>query len=326
MRWGRRGALVAAAILGFVGVIDGAAAQNYPSRPVRVVLPFPPGGAIDALVRPISQRFQELTGHPFVVDNRPGAGGNLGPEIAASAAPDGYTLLVIPTSGYAIATALYEKLNYDLLRDFVPITMMATNPHVLVVHPSVPAKTVGELIALATAKPGQITVASQGVGTVSHLEGELFRSMAKIEWLHVPYKGSTPALADLTGGQVQVFFDSIAASRPHVLAGRTRALAVTPAQRTGVWPEIPTIAESGLPGYAGLTYFAMVAPAGTPKDIVAMLNKTLVQILGEPAMKERLVAAGLEPMSSTPEAVVENLHAEIAKWAPLVKASGAKPE
>jgi tripartite-type tricarboxylate transporter receptor subunit TctC len=325
MRFGPCGALIAAAILGFAGITD-AAAQSYPSRPVKILVPFPPGGAIDAVARGIGQRFQEITGQSFVLDNRPGAGGNLAPEIAAGAPADGYTLLVTATSGYGVATALYEKLAYDLLRDFAPITLIAGNPHILVVHPSVPATTVPELIALAKAKPGQLTVASQGVGTVSHLEGEMFRSMAGVDWLHVPYKGSTPALADLLGGQVQVFFDSIVASRPHIQAGRSRALAVTPAQRTKVWPEMPTIAESGLPGYGAITWFGMFAPAATPKDIVAQLNRTVTGILKEPAVMERLIATGLEPTSSTPEELVENVRAEIAKWAPLVKASGAKPE
>jgi tripartite-type tricarboxylate transporter receptor subunit TctC len=326
MKQGWLGALVAAAMVGLAGIASDATAQNYPNRPVRVILPFPPGGAVDAVARPIGQRFQELTGQAFVIDNRPGAGGNLGPELAANAPADGYTLLLAPTSGYAIATALYPKLNYDLMRDFAPLGLVAGNPHVLVVHPSVPANNVQELIALAKSKPGQLTMASQGVGTVSHLEGEMLRAMTGVDWLHVPYKGSTPALADLTGGQVNAFFDSIAASKPHVLAGRTRALGVTPAQRTKGWPEIPTIAEQGVPGYAAVTWFAMFAPAATPKDVTAMLARTLVTILNEPATAEKILAAGIEPTSSTPEQLTENIKSEIAKWAPLVKASGAKPE
>jgi tripartite-type tricarboxylate transporter receptor subunit TctC len=314
--------LVTAALL----LAPAARAGDYPSRPIRVIIPFPPGGAADALVRGIGQRFDERLGQPLVVDNRPGAGGNLGAELAAKASPDGYTLLLAPTSVYAIAASLYDTLPYDLLHDFAPIALVANNPHVLVVNPALPARTVGELIELAKARPGQLTVASQGIGTVSHLEGELFRTMAGIDWLHVPYKGSTPALADLLGGQVQVFFDSVVASRPHVLAGKLAALAVTPGRRTPVWPELPTIAEAGLPGYAADSWFGFLAPAATPKDIIALLNRTLVALLGEPALINRLSAQGLEPTASTPDALAEHLRSEIAKWTPIVKASGARPE
>jgi tripartite-type tricarboxylate transporter receptor subunit TctC len=314
--------LVAAALL----LASGAHADNYPGRPIRVIIPFPPGGAADAVVRGLSPRFTERLGQPLVVDNRPGAGGNLGAELAARALPDGYTLLLAPTSVYAIAASLYETLAYDLLRDFAPIALVANNPHVLVVSPSLSVRSVGELIALAKAKPGQLTVASQGIGTVSHLEGELFKTMAGIEWLHVPYKGSTPALVDLLGGQVQLFFDSVVASRPHVLAGKLVALAVTPGRRTPVWPELPTIAEAGLPGYAAESWFGVLAPAATPKDIVALLNRTLVALLGEHEIIERLSAQGLEPTASTPEALADHMRAEIAKWTPIVKASGARPE
>jgi tripartite-type tricarboxylate transporter receptor subunit TctC len=314
--------LVTAALL----LATAARADDYPSRPIRVIIPFPPGGAADALVRGIGQRFDERLGHPLVVDNRPGAGGNLGAELAAKASPDGYTLLLAPTSVYAIAASLYDTLPYDLLRDFAPIALVANNPHVLVVNPALPARTVGELIGLAKARPGQLTVASQGIGTVSHLEGELFRTMAGIDWLHVPYKGSTPALADLLGGQVQVFFDSVVASRPYVLAGKLAALAVTPARRTAVWPELPTIAEAGLPGYAADSWFGFLAPVATPKDVIALLNRTLVALLGERTLIERLSAQGLEPTSSTPDALAEHLRSEIAKWTPIVKASGARPE
>jgi tripartite-type tricarboxylate transporter receptor subunit TctC len=321
-------------ILAIVGVVlalasagpNGAAADGYPSRPVRVIVPFPPGGALDVVARGLGQRFGEVTGQPLVLDNRPGAGGNLGVEVAAGAAPDGYTLLIGTPTGYAIATQLYEKLPYDMFRDFAPIALLATNPHVMVVHPSVPAHTVGEFVALAKAKPGQLTVASQGVGTVSHLEGELLRTMTGAEWLHVPYKGSSPALADLLGGQVNAFFDSVAASRPHVQAGRSRALGVTTAQRTKVWPEMPTIAEQGLPGYAAETWFALWAPAATPKEITGQLSRVVLQIMSEPAVIERMNAQGLEPAAAPPEQLDRHMRAEIAKWTPIVKASGAKAE
>jgi len=314
--------LVAAAIL----CAPGANADNYPGRPIRVIIPFPPGGAADALVRGLNPRFTERLGQPLVIDNRPGAGANLGAELAARALPDGYTLLLAPTSVYAIAASLYETLSYDLLRDFAPIALVANNPHVLVVNAGLPVRTVRELIALAKAKPGQLAVASQGIGTVSHLEGELFKTMAGIDWLHVPYKGSTPALADLLGGQVQLFFDSVVASRPHVLAGKLAALAVTPGRRTPVWPELPTVAEAGLPGYEAESWFGFLTPAATPKDVIALLNRTMVALLGERELIERLSAQGLEPTSSTPDALAEHMRAEIAKWRPIVKASGARPE
>jgi tripartite-type tricarboxylate transporter receptor subunit TctC len=316
--------IVLTVLLGLPGAAT--AAEGYPSRPVRVIVPFPPGGALDVVARGLGQRFGEVTGQPMVLDNRPGAGGNLGVEVAANAAPDGYTLLFGTPTGYAIALNLYEKLPFDMFRDFAPVALLATNPHVLVVHPSVPATTVGELIALAKAKPGQLTMASQGVGTVSHLEGELLRTMAGAEWLHVPYKGSTPALADLLSGQVTGFFDSVAASRPHVLAGRSRALGVTTAQRTKVWPEMPTIAEQGVPGYAAETWFALWAPAATPKEIVAQLSRVVLQIMAEPAVIERMNAQGLEPAVAPPEQLTAHMRAEIAKWTPIVKASGARAE
>lgn len=319
----RIAAMLVAAALAWA---NGAWADTYPSRPVRVIVPFPPGGALDVVARGIGQRFGEMTGQSMVLDNRPGAGGNLGVEVAAGAAPDGYTLLIGTPTGYAIATQLYAKLTYDMFRDFAPIALLATNPHVLVVHPSVPANTVQEFIALAKAKPGQLTVASQGVGTVSHLEGELLRTTAGADWLHVPYKGSSPALADLLGGQVNAFFDSVAASRPHVQAGRSRALGVTTAQRTKVWPEMPTIAEQGLPGYAAETWFALWAPAATPKEITAQLSRLVLQIMREPAVIERMNAQGLEPAAAAPEQLVAHMHVEIAKWTPIVKASGARAE
>jgi tripartite-type tricarboxylate transporter receptor subunit TctC len=316
-------ALVAVALLG--GPAD-LAAQSYPSRPIRIIIPFPPGGAADVVARVLGQRINELHGQPLVLDNRPGAGGNLGAELAAHAQPDGYTLLMAPTSVYAVGASLYQKLTYDLVRDFAPVSMVANNPHVLVVNMQVPVNSVAELIALAKAQPGKLSVASQGLGTVSHLEGELFRTMAGIEWLHVPYKGSTPALTDLLGDQVQVFFDSVVASRPHVQGGKLKALGVTASKRTVVWPELPTIAEAGLPGYAAESWFAVLAPAATPPEVVALLNKAVVTIMAEPATIERLLAAGLEPTSSTPEAVTAHIKSEIAKWAPIVKASGARLE
>jgi tripartite-type tricarboxylate transporter receptor subunit TctC len=319
-------ATVATAFALTVACASGAVADGYPSRPVRVIVPFPPGGALDVVARGIAQRFGAVTGQPLVLDNRPGAGGNLGVEVAAGAAPDGYTLLIGTPTGYAIATQLYEKLPYDMFRDFAPIALLATNPHVMVVHPSVPATTVAEFVALAKAKPGQLTVASQGVGTVSHLEGELLRTMTGAEWLHVPYKGSSPALADLLGGQVNAFFDSVAASRPHVQAGRSRALGVTTAQRTRVWPEMPTIAEQGFPGYAAETWFALWAPAATPAPITAELSRVVLAIMAEPAVIERMSAQGLEPAAAPPDELTRHMRAEIAKWTPIVKASGAKAE
>jgi tripartite-type tricarboxylate transporter receptor subunit TctC len=303
-----------------------AAAQSFPARPLRLVVPFTPAGATDVLARLVGDELSKRLGQPVVIENRPGAGGNIGAQIAAKAQPDGYTLLMAPTSVYAIAMTLYKVPGYDLARDFVPVSTVANVPHVLVAHPSLPASNLRELVALAKANPGSLTVASQGTGTVSHLEAEMLQQMAGIELVHVPYKGSAPAIVDLVGGRVQIMFDSIASAMPQIKAGKLRAIGVAADKRASVLPDVPTIAESGLPGYRAESLLGILAPARTPRPIVDRLNRELVALLTDPATRERLVARGFEPQSSTPEQYIERIAHDLDVWAAIVKKSGATIE
>jgi tripartite-type tricarboxylate transporter receptor subunit TctC len=299
-------------------------AQAYPSRPIKLIVPFPPAGATDQLARILGERMSSHLGQQVIVDNRPGAGANLGAELAARAAHDGYTLLIAPTSVYAIAATLHPKLNYDFARDFALISTLIHIPHLLVVHPSVPARSVSELMKVEKTRPHGLNLASQGSGTVSHLEGEMLARMAKLNLVHVPYRGSTPAVQDLIGGQVDIMFDSIASSLPHIRSGRLRALAITSEHRSPLLPGVPTMVEAGIPGYVTESWLSLAAPQGTPGEILARLNSTVARVLNEPETRTRLGELGLEAQSSSPEECRRRYEAEVIQWRPLVKSSGAR--
>jgi tripartite-type tricarboxylate transporter receptor subunit TctC len=316
--------LVATMALGLLA--GGAQAQTYPSKPIRLVVPFPPGGTTDILARTVGQKMTENWGQPVVIDNRPGAGGNIGSDLVAKAAPDGYTLLMATISTHAINVSLYKKLPFDSVRDFAPVSRIGTLPNILIVHPSVPVKSVKELIELAKSKPGELNFASSGVGTSLHLSGELFNSMAGVKLVHIPYKGSSPALADLLGGQVKIMFDNLPSALPHVKAGKLKPLAVTSAKRATVLPEVPTVIESGLPGFEVTSWFAIFVPAKTPTEIVAKLNGEIVKILNSGDVKEKLAQIGVDPAPTTPEALAAFAKAETEKWGKVVKATGASAD
>ena len=318
----RFAALLLAALGAGTAFAQGAA--SYPSKPVRIVVPFPAAGTTDILARAVGIEMTKAWGQSVLVENRPGAGGNLGSDAVAKAAPDGYTLLVGAVSPQAINVTLYPKMPYDVMRDFAHITLIAAVPNVLEVHPSVPVKTVKDLIALAKSTPGQLTYASSGNGTSIHLSAELFKTMADVNMLHIPYKGSAPAVTDLIAGQVQLMFDNLPSSLAQIKAGKLRAIAVTTLKRSPALPDVPTIAESGLPGYDASSWFGMHAPAGTPKDIIAKIHGVVAKSLQTPQMIERLSSQGAEAVGNTPEEFTEFVRVEIAKWAKVVKASGAR--
>jgi tripartite-type tricarboxylate transporter receptor subunit TctC len=301
-----------------------AAAQQYPSKPIRLIVAFPPAGATDVVARAIGQKLSEALGQQVFVENRPGAGGNIGAEAAAKSAPDGYTLFLAALTNHAIAASVYSKLNYDLTTSFTPVSLVANVPHMLVAHPSVPVNSVKELIELAKAKPGELNAASQGNGTLSHLELELFKSSAGVNLLHVPYKGSSNAMPDLLAGQVSLFFDSIPSALPQVKAGKLKALGVLTSKRLAFLPNIPTIAESGLPGFEANNWFAVLAPAGTPKDIVNLLNAEIAKIVVIPGLRDHLASQGAILEGSTPEQLSVMIKSDLAKWAKVVKDSGAR--
>ncbi len=305
-------------------VAGGAWAQAYPVKPIRLVVPFPPGGATDILARAVAQKLTDAWGQSVIVDNRPGAGGNIGSELVAKAAPDGYTLEMGTVGTHAINASLYSKMPYDHVRDFAPVILVAGVPNVLVVNPGLPVNSVQELIAYAKANPGKLNFASSGSGTSIHLAGELFKVMAGVQMTHVPYKGSSPALQDLLGGQVQLMFDNLPPSLPHIKAGKLRALGVTSATRAPALPDVPTIAESGLPGFEASSWFGVLAPAGTPPAIIAKLNAEIAKWLDTPEAKEKMLALGANAAGGTPEDFAKHIAAETAKWAKVVKESGAK--
>ena len=309
----------------FMAVAIPALAQQYPNRPVRVVVPFPPGGGTDVVARLVIHKLAEAMGANFLVDNRSGAGGMLGTEVVARAAPDGYTLGIVSGS-HAINPSLYKKIPFDAVRDFEPVTMLVSGPGVLVVHPSLPARSVKALIQLARSRPGAIDYASAGNGTPPHLAAELFKTMARVDLVHVPYKGNGPAMTDLLSGRVSLSFPTIPSALPHVRSGRLNALAVTSARRSHAVPEIPTIAESGVPGYEASSWYGVLAPAGTPRAIIERLHKEIVGVLGEVTVREKLVARGLDPVGTAPRDFAATIQSEIAKWAKVVRASGARPE
>jgi tripartite-type tricarboxylate transporter receptor subunit TctC len=295
-----------------------AQAQPYPSKAVRIVIPYPPGGGTDTLARPLAQHLTENLRQQVIIDNRGGANGNIGMELVAKAPPDGYTLVLALTAQLAVNPGLYRKLPYDPLRDYEPITLLGNGPYTLLVHPSLPARSVKELIALARAKPGQIVYGSAGNGSGAHLANELLNGMTGVKMIHVPYKGAGPALVDLIGGNLQVLFATYLSCRQHIDAGRVRALGVTTAKRlTGV--DIPTIAEAGLPGYDAGVWYAVLAPAGTPKDVIAKLHGEIVRAATHSEMKQLFTRAGIEPVNSTPEHLASYMKSEIAKWAKVIR-------
>jgi tripartite-type tricarboxylate transporter receptor subunit TctC len=300
-----------------------AGADAYPTKLIRMIVPFPAGGTTDILARSVGQKLGEALGQQVIIDNRPGAGGNIGSDMVAKAAPDGYTLLMGTVGTHAINPSLYPKMPYDHVKDFAPIALVAGVPNVLVVNPSVEAKSMQELIALAKAKPGQLSFASSGNGTSIHLSAELFKTMAGVDMLHVPYKGSAPALTDLIGGQVNLMFDNLTSSLSYIKAGKLRALAVTSSKRSPALPDVPTIAEAGLPGFEASSWFGVFAPAGTPPEIIARLNKEIVKALSSAELKERLAGQGAEAVGDSPEQFAAHIKSETAKWAKVVKASGA---
>ncbi len=303
----------------------GAFSQAYPAKPIRLVVPYPAGGPLDIMARAIGQKLTEAWKQPVVVDNRAGAGGNIGADFVAKSAPDGYTLLMGAVATHAINPSLYSKIPYDPVRDFAPVALVAQVPNILVLNPAVPAKTVRELIALARSKPGYLNFGSGSTGSTGHLAGELFNTMAGVKMVHIPYKGAAPATADLLGGQVHLMFDNLASALPNVKAGKLRALAVTTLARSEAIPELPTIAESGLPGFDLSTWFGLMVPAGTPPEIVARLNAEIVRALDAKDMRERLEKMGAEPLpNNTPEHFAAFIRAEAAKYAKVVKDSGAR--
>jgi tripartite-type tricarboxylate transporter receptor subunit TctC len=312
-------------LLAFVLTLPAPApAQNYPVKPVRMIVPFPACGATDIVARLVAQKLGDAVGQQVIVDNRGGAAGTIGSDLAAKAPPDGYTILIGTSSTHAIAQSLYAKLPYDSIKDFVPVVGIATATIVLSAHPSVPAKTVKDLIALAKAKPDALSFASSGSGGVSHLVGEMFKAQAGVQMLHVPYKGDAPALADLVGGQVSLEFGTALSFMAYIQSGRLKALAVTSLKRSQVMPGVPTVAESGLKGFEALQWFGVFAPAGTRADVVARLNTEIVKILHTADMRERLTKLASEVMADTPEQFAAFQKAEIAKWAKVVKDSGAR--
>ncbi len=324
MKLSRFGVLLLATLATGVTCFAAAAlAQAYPNKPIRLVVPYPPGAGTDILARTVGQRLSDSMGQQVVIDNRPGAGGTIGTEIVAKSQGDGYTLLLGPTS-HAINPSVYSRLPYDTLKDFAPVSTVASATIVLVVHPSLPAATVKELVAYAKSKPGQLAVGSSGNGTVFHLAGELFKQAAGIDLTHVPYKGGSPAITALIGGQINVLFETMLALQPHIKAGRAKPLAVAGAQRSSVMPEMPTMIESGFPAIVAENWYGLYVPASTSRDIIFKLNAEVVKALKTPEMRDRLAGQGAEVVADTPEQLATFLKSEMSKWAKVVKESGAR--
>jgi tripartite-type tricarboxylate transporter receptor subunit TctC len=307
------------------GAVESIAQTNYPTRPVRLVVPSSAGGGSDIIARFIAPKLAERLGQQVVVENRPGAGTMIGGEVVAKSPPDGYTLLMC-ISTLATNPVIYRKVPYDAQRDFAPITLAVTSPHILVVHPSLPVKTLNELIAFARARPGDLNFASAGNGTGPHLAMELFLSMAKLKMVHIPYKGSAPAMIDLLAGHVVVMAATILTGIPHVRSGRLRALGVTTARRSNAVPEIPAVAEAGIPGYESLQRYGVLAPANTPREIISRLHSELARVLQSPDVKERLSGDGADPVGNTPDEFARFIRAETEKWARVAREAGIKQE
>lgn len=301
-------------------------AADYPTRPVALVVAFPPGGASDVLARIVGRKLEQILGQPVVIDNRPGAGGNVAAETVAHAAPDGYTLLAGNNAILATNAALYKKINFDPIADFAPIGLIGSQANILVVNPALPVKSMAELIALAKANPGKLNFASSGHGLAAHLAGELFKAEAKIDIVHVPYKGAAPALQDVIAGHVQMMFATASSVVPHIRDGKVRALAVATLKRTAILPDIPTIDELGIKNFDATTWHGLVAPARTPEDVIAVLNGALTNSLEDASVKKSLGDLGVDVIGGTPEAFAAYIKSEIPKWTAIIKASGAKLE
>jgi tripartite-type tricarboxylate transporter receptor subunit TctC len=308
----------------FTSLASQAADTPYPDRPVRMMVPFPPGGANDIVARLVAQKLAERWGKPVVIDNRAGAGGNIGTEVGARANADGYTLTIGSTSTYCTNVVLDPKLGFDPRRDFAPITLIVTAPNIMVAHPAVPASTVPEFIKYAKANPKRLNYSSFGDGSSSHLVGEMFKSAAGINMQHVPYKGGGPALAAVMGGEVQLTFSNLSVALPQVKGGKVKGIAVTSVKRATALPELPTVAESGLPGFEAIASVGILAPTGTPRALVIRVNQDVHTVVGEPAMKEQFVSRGLEIALSTPEAFATYIRTEIERWSKVVRDAGIR--
>ena len=302
-----------------------ASAQSFPTKPIKIIVPFPAGGTVDFFARVISTKLSEALGQSVLVENRAGAGGNIAAEAVAKAAPDGYTLLM-GSEIIAINTSLYSKIGYDPVKDLAPITLVGTVPNILIVHPGLPVNSVNDLIALAKKTPGKISFASTGQGTSTHLSSELFKLMANVDMLHIPYKGGPPAIADLISGQVNMMFINMPTGITHVRSGKAKIIAVSSIKRVSQLPDVPTVDQAGVKGFETSAWSGLYAPAGTPADIINRLNAEVVKILKQPSVREQLMAQGAEPVGDTPEEFSRFTLAEISKWAKIIKISGAKVE
>ena len=322
----KRSTLAAAIVMTLACAGGWAHAQNFPAKPIRFIAPFPPGGSTDFLARIVALKMSESMGQQVVVENRGGAGGTIGVEAAAHSPADGYTIVMGHVGTFGVNPTLYPKLPYDAIKSFAPITLLAMVPNAMVVHPSLPVRSVRDFLALARAKPQEMLYGSGGNGSAAHLAAAYFELLAKIQLIHVPYKGTGPALIDLVAGQTSMMITGMPAVMPHVRSGRLRMLAVGNARRLTSMPELPTIAESGVPGYDATQWYGVLAPAGTPREIVMKLNAEMKKALARPDVREQLAADGTVPVGNTPEEFGAHIKAEIARWAPVVKATGAKPE
>lgn len=318
-----RRAAIGAIALAAATLSLGAAAQAYPTKPITIVVPFSAGGTTDILARLVGQYLTTELGQPVVVDNKAGAGGNIGGALAAKAPADGYTLFMGTVGTHAINAALYKKMPFDHVKDFAPLSRVANVPNLLVAHPSQPFKTVPEMIAYAKANPGKINFGSPGNGASPHLSGELFKSMAKVELTHIPYKGSAPAVSDLLGNQIAIMFDNMPSVIPHVRSGKLRAIAISTAKRSPELPDVPTIAEAGVPGYEAVSWFGMFAPAATPKPVLDKLSTALSKVLANPEVQKKISAQGGETVNETPAQFAAFIRSETTKWGKVVKESGA---
>jgi tripartite-type tricarboxylate transporter receptor subunit TctC len=318
---------VRACVLAAIATVSGTAySQTYPTRPMRMIVHFPAGGPTDLVARLLAQKMSETWGQQVLVDNRPGAGGVVGVEMVVRAPPDGYTLLFATSGSMSITPAVGTKTPYNVFNDLAPISLVVINPQILVLHPSVPANNVRELIKLAKSKPGQINYASVGIGSPQHLGGEMLKSMTGIDMVHIPYKGTAPAVTDLLAGQVSLMFNSMPSVLPHVRAGRLKGIAVSTARRSAAAPDIPTVAESGVPGFNYATWYGLYAPAATSKDVVAKLNAETVRIMQDKSVAQRLMGEGAEPAAGTPEQLGQYMRSEYEQWKKTIAAAKLKIE
>ena len=315
--------IIVAVVAMFIG-LGSASAQNYPTKPIRFIVPFAPGGNTDVQARLIGQKLTEAMGQQVIIDNRPGAGGTIGVEMAAKASPDGYTIILASFGNILVGPSLYKKLPYDPVKDLAPVILVSEPAGMIVVHPSVPVKSFKELIAYAKANPGKLNYASAGNGTWNHLFAEQLKSIAKIQMAHVPYKGAGPAMNDVVGGHVQVMFAPFPSSRTHLNNGRLRGLAVTGTKRSLLFPDVPTVAQAGLPEYSAASWFGILAPAGTPKAIIARLNREVNRAFAAPEIKAAYAAEGIDPAGGTPEDMAKSIREGMAKWGKLIRDLGLK--